>query len=87
MERLIKERERLQRDIERLHRKQSKAVVDAEVMSSYSCWCYENNNVPTDLFQDASSKQRLKEEAESLQENMDFINEQIQECQLEIMQV
>ena len=38
-------------------------------------------------FQDVLAKQRLKEEGESLQENIDFVNEQIQECQLEIMQV
>ena len=32
-------------------------------------------------------RQRLREEDESLQENIDFVNEQIQECQMEIMQV
>ena len=32
MERLLKERERLQHDMERLHRKQSKAVAENEVV-------------------------------------------------------
>jgi len=30
---------------------------------------------------------QLKDEEDTLQENIDYVNEQIQECQMEIMQV
>ncbi|CAK8681521.1 unnamed protein product [Clavelina lepadiformis] len=36
---------------------------------------------------DASVWQQLKDEEDGLQENIDYVNEQIQECQMEIMQV
>nr|CAB3259095.1 kinesin-like protein KIF21A [Phallusia mammillata] len=66
MERFIKDRERLQRNIEHIHRKRTRASVKGE---KYSL------------------RQQLRDEEDTLQENIDYVNEQIQDCQMEIMQV